>query len=59
MTVLLITGSAQAQQPKKISLIRYLSQVDPAPESTRSEAFRQGRRELGSVEGQNIASSLI
>ena len=46
---------AQAQQPKKIPRIGYLSAVDPASESTRTEAIRQALRELGYIEGQNIA----
>jgi putative tryptophan/tyrosine transport system substrate-binding protein len=33
----------------------YLSQVDPATESTRAEAIRLALRELGYIEGQNIA----
>src|SRR5215510_11697763 len=45
---------AEAQQPKKISRIGFLSAVDPAVESTRSELFRQALRELGYIEGQNI-----
>src|SRR5215475_7561238 len=44
----------EAQQPKKVPLIGYLSAVDPAVESTRSELFRQALRELGYIEGQNI-----
>ena len=55
-TVLLLTVSlAQAQQPKKVPRIGYLSAGDPASESTRSEAIRLALRELGYVEGQNIA----
>ena len=46
---------AQAQQPKKVPRIGYLSTVDPATESTRSEAIRLALRELGYIEGQNIA----
>ena len=46
---------AEAQQPKKIPRIGYLSNTDPATESTRSEAFRAGLRALGYVEGQNVA----
>ena len=45
----------QAQQPKKVPRIGYLSSVDPARESTRSEAIRLALRELGYIEGQNIA----
>jgi putative tryptophan/tyrosine transport system substrate-binding protein len=50
--VLLGTVSAEAQQPVKIPRIGYLSATRPQP---RDEAFRQGLRELGYVEGQNIA----
>jgi len=42
----------QAQQPVKIPRIGYLSATRPQP---RDEAFRQGLRELGYVEGENIA----
>ncbi len=46
---------AEAQQPKKVLRIGYLSSVDPATESTRSEAIRLALRELGYIEGQNVA----
>jgi ABC-type uncharacterized transport system substrate-binding protein len=46
---------AQAQQPKKVPRIGYLSSGEPASESTRSEPFRLALRELGYIEGQNIA----
>ena len=46
---------AQAQQPKKVPRIGYLSPIDPASESTRSEGIRLALRELGYIEGQNIA----
>ena len=43
-----------AQQPKKIPRIGYLS-ASSAPEAlSRTEAFRQGLRELGYVERENI-----
>jgi ABC-type uncharacterized transport system substrate-binding protein len=44
-----------AQQPKKVPRIGYLSGTDPATDSPRSEAIRRGLRELGYIEGQNIA----
>jgi putative ABC transport system substrate-binding protein len=47
--------SAEAQQVKKIFRIGYLSGTDPATDSPRSEAIRRGLRELGYMEGQNIA----
>src|SRR5262249_43103879 len=45
----------QAQQPKKIPRIGYLSAADAATESTRSEGIRLALRERGYIEGQNIA----
>jgi len=55
-TVLLTTAlSAEAQEPKKIPRIGYLSSLDAASESTRSEAIRLALREHGYIEGQNIA----
>jgi ABC-type uncharacterized transport system substrate-binding protein len=54
--VLLALGvTAHAQQPKKVPRIGYLTSSDPATESTRSEGIRQALRDLGYVEGQNIA----
>ena len=46
---------AEAQQPKKIPRIGYLTSLDAATESTRAEAFRLALRELGYIDGQNIA----
>jgi putative ABC transport system substrate-binding protein len=47
---------AEAQQPKKVYRIGYLSGVDAATHSTRSEPFRLALRTLGYIEGQNIAT---
>ena len=47
--------SAEAQQPKKVTRIGYLSPLDPATDSARSEGIRLALRELGYIEGQNIA----
>jgi ABC-type uncharacterized transport system substrate-binding protein len=49
------SSPAQAQQPKKVPLIGYLSAADPARESRRAEGIRLALRELGHIEGQNIA----
>ena len=46
---------AEAQQPKKVPRIGYLSALSPAVESTRAGAIRVALRELGYIEGQNIA----
>jgi len=43
---------AEAQQPKKVPRIGFLSGT--GPESTNVEAFRQGLQDLGYVEGKNI-----
>ena len=45
---------AEAQQPKKVPQIGFLSSSSPSAVSARLEAFRQGLRELGYVEGKNI-----
>ena len=48
--------SAEAQQPKKVPRIGYLSAArSQLRESTRAEAIRLALRELGYIEGQNIA----
>src|SRR5689334_23360368 len=55
VTVLLITALAGAQQPKKIPRIGYLTLTSFSLNVSRSDAFLQGLRELGYVEGKNIA----
>jgi putative ABC transport system substrate-binding protein len=55
-TILLTTVShAEAQQPKKVPRVGYLSSSDPAGESVRSEAIRLALRDRGHIERQNIA----
>src|SRR5262247_4476329 len=53
LTVAVVT---EAQQPKKVFRIGYLSSGNPTRESTRSEAIRLALRELGYIEGQNIST---
>jgi putative tryptophan/tyrosine transport system substrate-binding protein len=53
--LLLLCSSTEAQQAGKVPRIGYLSSFDAATESARSEAIRLALRELGYVEGQNIA----
>ncbi len=53
--LLICNFPAQAQQPKKVPRLGYLSAVDPATDSARVEGIRLALRELGYIEGQNIA----
>jgi putative tryptophan/tyrosine transport system substrate-binding protein len=53
--VLLALGvTAEAQQPKKVPRIGILGGTSRSTNPARIEAFRQGLRELGYVEGKNI-----
>jgi putative tryptophan/tyrosine transport system substrate-binding protein len=55
MMLLAVGVTAQAQQPKKVFRIGYLSPVDAATDSPRAEGIRLALRDLGYIEGQNIA----
>ena len=46
--------TAEAQQPTKVPRIGFLGSVSRSANSERMEAFRQGLRELGYIEGKNI-----
>ena len=54
VTLLTVAVAVEAQQPTKIPRIGYLGFGSPSTIPTRIEAFRQGLRELGYVEGKNI-----
>ena len=61
-TVLLLVGFvlasihiAEAQQPAKIPRIAYLSGNSHSANATRTKVFREGLRQLGYIEGENIA----
>jgi putative ABC transport system substrate-binding protein len=54
MVMLASTHLAEAQQPTKVPRIGFLAASPASALSTRIEAFRQGLRELGYVEGKNI-----
>ena len=57
LTLLVVFGlsiPAEAQQTKKIPRIGFLLPGSPSTSLARTEAFRQGLRELGFVEGKNI-----
>ena len=53
--LLALSVSAEAQQPKKVPRIGYLSAFDSATESARSEPIWRALHERGYIEGQNIA----
>jgi putative ABC transport system substrate-binding protein len=55
LTFAMCGAVAQAQQPKKVPRIGYLTVASLSSNVARVEAFRQGLRELGYVEGKNIA----
>src|SRR4029077_17343703 len=47
-------SAAKAQQPGKVFRIGYLGGASTSAVSDRIEAFRQGLRELGYIEGKNV-----
>src|SRR5580765_2682683 len=55
LLLLAVAVLAEAQQPTKVPRIGYLSALDPATDSARVEGIRLALRELGYIEGQNIA----
>jgi putative ABC transport system substrate-binding protein len=46
--------AAEAQPAGRVYRVGYLSPLSPSADATRGEAFLQGLRELGYVEGQNL-----
>lgn len=52
--LLALCSSATAQQPPKVQRIGYLTANSSSVELPRVDAFRQGLRALGHIEGQNI-----
>jgi putative ABC transport system substrate-binding protein len=56
LSILLLASGhfAEAQQPTKVPRIAFLSASFPSAMARRYEAFRQGLREMGYVEGKNI-----
>src|SRR5215510_10296018 len=51
---MLAVAVAEAQQPKKVPKIGYLTGASPSFEAHRIEGFRQGLRDLSYIEGENI-----
>ena len=54
--LLALCHPVEAQQPKKVPRIGYLAGADPARESARAAAIQLALRDLGYIEGQNIAT---
>src|SRR6266508_2579536 len=55
VVLLAVAVIAEAQQPGKVPRIGYLSSSDAATDSARAGGLRLALRELGYIEGQNIA----
>src|SRR5678815_4843555 len=51
--LLTVVVMVEAQQPKNMPFIGFLG-ANPSGSTDRAEAFRQGLRELGYIEGKNI-----
>jgi ABC-type uncharacterized transport system substrate-binding protein len=54
LNLLLAPLAAEAQSPAKVYRIGLLCLFSPATGESKAESFRQGLRELGYIEGQNI-----
>jgi ABC-type uncharacterized transport system substrate-binding protein len=54
VVLLAVAAIAEAQQPRKMPRIGFLSGISLSFNAARIEAFKQGLRELGYVEGKNI-----
>src|SRR5918994_7562622 len=54
LAIAVFSDAAGGQQPKKVPRVGYLAAVSAVADAPRLEAFRQGLRDLGYVEGQSI-----
>jgi len=54
LVLLAVAVIVEAQQPKKVYRIGYLSGLDPSNPGLNVEAFRQGLRGLGYIEGKDV-----
>jgi ABC-type uncharacterized transport system substrate-binding protein len=50
-----LSSSVEAQQAKKLPRVGFIGASSPSTASQWLEAFRQGLRDLGYVEGENLA----
>jgi ABC-type uncharacterized transport system substrate-binding protein len=55
VVILAIVHPAEAQQAKKVPRIGLLSPFSPSNTASWEQAFRQGLRDLGWVEGRNVS----
>jgi putative ABC transport system substrate-binding protein len=55
VVLLAVAVMAEAQQPKKVPRIGFLTATSASSQAPRLEAFRLALRELGYIDGQNIA----
>jgi len=53
-SLLLVQSAAVQSQARKVPRVGYLAAVSAAADAPRLQAFRQGLRELGYIEGENI-----
>ena len=53
-TLAMCAAVAEAQEPKKVPQVGYLTGSSLSVNPARTDAFRRGLRELGYVEGKNI-----
>jgi putative ABC transport system substrate-binding protein len=54
LTLAFAAGLAEAQQPKKVWRIGFLSSVSPGPYTHLYTAFLEGLRDAGYIDGQNV-----
>jgi putative tryptophan/tyrosine transport system substrate-binding protein len=54
VVLLAVAVMAEAQQPNKVPRVGYLAGVSPSTIAARTQAFREGLRELGYVEGKTL-----
>jgi putative ABC transport system substrate-binding protein len=54
LVILMAPLAIEAQRAKALAMIGYLGNASPALEAEQAEAFREGLRQLGYVEGQNL-----
>ena len=55
--LLALSFPTEAQQPTKVPRVGFLTGAPLSSQSARNEAFRQGLRELGYVEGKKLSLS--